>query len=281
MRRLLIALLVALGVVPATASAGLELGLQDDAYLSSADPRAWQLTRELRPDVIRYNVDWSSVAHVRPSQPASPADPAYQWAATDGIVQGAARQGARVLLTIVQAPAWANGNGPPRTAPLEASDFGTFCRAVATRYSGSFVAGRSDRAAAGRDELHGLERAQPGPVPRAPGRARPGGAQGHGAPHARLRRLDRGRLAGRAGRARPAREPRGSGRHRADRVSGALPGRGWPAARRRRAQPLSRQPAAGVPRGREGGPRRDHGAQPRQAGELAAGRLRRHACRSG
>src|SRR5882757_5488678 len=65
MRRLLIAAVVALGVLPATASAGLELGLQDDAYLSSADPRAWQLTRELRPDVIRYNVDWSSVAHAR------------------------------------------------------------------------------------------------------------------------------------------------------------------------------------------------------------------------
>jgi LemA protein len=139
MRRLLIALLAALAVLPATASAELQLGLQDDAYLSSADPRAWQLTRELRPDVIRYNVDWSSVAHVRPSQPASPADPAYQWAATDGIVQGAARQGARILLTIVQAPTWANGKGPPRAAPLRASDFGTFCRAVATRYSGSFV----------------------------------------------------------------------------------------------------------------------------------------------
>jgi LemA protein len=138
MRRLLIALVLALGVAPATAAAGLELGLQDDAYLSSADPRAWQLTRELRPDVIRYNVDWSSVARVRPTQPGSPGDPAYDWAATDGIVQGAARQGARVLLTIVQAPAWANGGAAPRGAPIKASDYGTFCKAVATRYSGSF-----------------------------------------------------------------------------------------------------------------------------------------------
>jgi LemA protein len=139
MRRLLVALLVALGVVPATASAGLELGLQDDAYLSSADPRAWQLTRELRPDVIRYNVDWSSVARQRPGRPSDPGDPAYDWTATDGVVQNAARQGARVLLTIVQAPAWANGGGPPRTAPRDARDFGTFCGAVANRYSGSYV----------------------------------------------------------------------------------------------------------------------------------------------
>jgi hypothetical protein len=139
MRRLLVALLAALGVVPATASAGLELGLQDDAYLSSADPRAWQLTRELRPDVIRYNVDWSSIARARPGRPSDPGDPAYDWTASDGVVENAARQGARVLLTIVQAPAWANGGGPPRTAPRDARDFGTFCGAVAKRYSGSYV----------------------------------------------------------------------------------------------------------------------------------------------
>jgi LemA protein len=138
MRRLLIALAV-LGAFPATASAGLELGLQDDAYLSSADPRAWVLTRELRPDVIRYNVDWSSVARVRPRAAANPSDPAYDWAAPDNIVEKAAGQGARVLLTLVQAPAWANGGGRPRAAPLDARDFGAFCRAVATRYSGSYI----------------------------------------------------------------------------------------------------------------------------------------------
>ncbi|MDX6536194.1 MAG: LemA protein [Gaiellales bacterium] len=138
MRRFLRAAVVVLGSLPATASAGLELGLQDDAYLSSADPRAWQLTRELRPDVIRYNVDWSSIARRKPDQPESPGDPAYDWASTDGIVQGAARQGARALLTIVQAPAWANGGGAPRAAPLRAADYGTFCKAVASRYSGSF-----------------------------------------------------------------------------------------------------------------------------------------------
>ena len=141
MRRLLIGLALALlaGVMPATAAAGLELGVQDDAFLSSAEPNAWPLARELRPDVIRYNVDWSSVAHVRPAQASEPGDPAYQWAPTDKIVLGAASLGARALLTIVQAPAWANGGGAPRVAPLDARDYGAFCRAVATRYSGSYV----------------------------------------------------------------------------------------------------------------------------------------------
>jgi LemA protein len=138
MRRLLIALAL-LATLPATASAGLELGIQDDAFLSSAEPNAWPLARELKPDVIRYNVDWSSVARVRPGQPSHPGDPAYNWAATDKIVQNAASQGAGVLLTIVQAPAWANGDSAPRTAPRDARDFGAFCRAVAARYSGGYI----------------------------------------------------------------------------------------------------------------------------------------------
>jgi LemA protein len=139
MRRLLIALALVFGALPATASADLELGVQDDAFLSSAEPNAWPLARELHPDVIRYNVDWASVARKRPAQAQQPGDPAYDWVATDRIVLNGRAQGARVLLTLVQAPAWANGHRAPRWAPVDARDFGRFCRSVATRYSGSFV----------------------------------------------------------------------------------------------------------------------------------------------
>ncbi len=138
MRRLLIAFAL-LATVPATASAALDIGIQDDAFLTSAEPNAWPLARALRPDVIRYNVDWSSVARARPAQPSSPGDPAYDWDAPDRIVRNATAQGARVLLTIVQAPRWANGGAAPRTAPRDPADYGTFCRAVASRYSGSFA----------------------------------------------------------------------------------------------------------------------------------------------
>ena len=138
MRRLLIALAL-LAALPATATAELALGIQDDAFLSSAEPNAWPLMRELQPDVIRYNVDWASVAATRPAAAADPSDPAYDWSAADGIVVRSALQKARVLLTLVQAPRWANGNRAPRTAPLDAADYGTFCRAAATRYSGSYA----------------------------------------------------------------------------------------------------------------------------------------------
>ena len=142
-------------------------GLQDDAYLSSADPRAWQLTRELRPDVIRYNVDWSSVARMRPQPAGVPGRPGLRLGGAPTASSGnAARQGARVLLTIVQAPGWANGGGAPRSGAARP-------RATTGRSAGR--SRRATRAASSRagaqaplprgDELHGLERAQPRAVP--------------------------------------------------------------------------------------------------------------------
>ena len=138
MRRLVIALAL-LAALPATASAALDFGVQDDAFPSSAEPNAWPLARELGPDVIRYNVDWASVAPTRPAEPIDPADPAYVWTAPDRIVQMAAAQGTDVLLTLVQAPKWANGGGAPRGAPVSPATYGQFCRAAARRYSGSYV----------------------------------------------------------------------------------------------------------------------------------------------
>ena len=265
MRRLLIGLALALlaGAMPATAAAGLELGVQDDAFLSSAEPNAWPLARQLRPDVIRYNVDWASVARKRPAQAELPGDPAYDWSATDRIVRNSAAQKARVLLTLVQAPAWANGGRAPRWAPLDPRDFGRFCRSVATRYSGNYVPARRVRRTSPRGRLHRLERAEPRAVPAAAGGARLGGAQGDGAPDGPVSGGDpRGHARGPC-RARPAREPRRPGRHRADRLSHALPRGGRCPARRRGAESVSGQPAAGVSGRRAGGGRRDHGAQSR------------------
>ena len=130
-----LALLAALAVVPA-ARADLRLGVQDDAWLSSPDPLAWQLAGDLAPRVIRYNIDWSSVAPTPPLDPNSPEDPAYDWHAPDGVVRRAAALGATVLVTIVQAPMWANSGRAARFAPDDPRVFGAFCKAVAHRYSG-------------------------------------------------------------------------------------------------------------------------------------------------
>jgi hypothetical protein len=115
------------------------LGLQDDAVLTSAEPKAWPLARGLHPRVIRYNVSWNAVAPKAPVHPTDPADAIYNWASTDLLVRNAVQIGAQPLLTIVQSPGWANGGRSPAYAPTDPKAFGAFCSAVATRYSGSFT----------------------------------------------------------------------------------------------------------------------------------------------
>lgn len=101
---------------------------------------------------VRVFVGWSAVApgatsSVRPSgftatDPSS--YPAASWVTYDKIVRDAAARGVGVDLTLSgPAPLWATGAGEPRKGPAgvwkpNATEFGAFVRAVATRYSGTF-----------------------------------------------------------------------------------------------------------------------------------------------
>jgi hypothetical protein len=134
---LALALVAAVGVVPANAE--LQLGIQDDALLTSQEPNAWPLASGLDPKVVRFNVAWEQVAAKQPKWPDDPADPAYDFRHADGMARQTASIGARSLFTIVNAPRWANGNRAPRYAPANADDYGHFCGAVAWRYSGSYT----------------------------------------------------------------------------------------------------------------------------------------------
>jgi hypothetical protein len=131
------ALFAAVGVAPAQAE--LQLGIQDDALLTSQEPNAWPYTRGLGPKVIRYNIGWEQVAPDRPMAPDDPADPAYSFKHADAMAKQTAAIGARSLFTIVNAPRWANGNRAPRYAPGNADDYGQFCGVVAWRYSGTYT----------------------------------------------------------------------------------------------------------------------------------------------
>jgi hypothetical protein len=134
---LALALVAAVGVVPADAE--LQLGIQDDALLTSQEPNAWPFASGLGPKVVRFNVAWEQVAPRRPKAPDDPADPAYDFKRVDAMARQTAAIGARSLFTIVNAPRWANGNRAPRYAPANADDYGRFCGAVAWRYSGSYT----------------------------------------------------------------------------------------------------------------------------------------------
>jgi hypothetical protein len=146
---------LALGAVSAGAASaprGLELGVTDPALTGSdAALREEWMTRaaSARANLALLGVNWSKVAPARRPpgfDPADPADPSYRWETLDAAVRGAVAHGVRPLLAIDVAPAWAEGpNRPSLTvAPAgtwlpQPAELGSFARAIATRYSGSFV----------------------------------------------------------------------------------------------------------------------------------------------
>ena len=79
---------------------------------------------------------WPQIAPTRPANPANPFDPAYRMDDLDELVRSAQANGEEVLFTIWGVPKWANGGKGANYAPKNYNDWKTFCRAVASRYSG-------------------------------------------------------------------------------------------------------------------------------------------------
>jgi Glycosyl hydrolase catalytic core len=159
------ALVVAAAVAAAQADASrsLRVGVYDNAQIYGFPNRSFPMLRQLRAQLIRVDMYWGGrsgvfralgVARRRPSDPADPDDPAYNWAVYDRTVQMAARQRIGVVFSIVGTPPWANGGRAPNRAPRRALDLQRFAYAAATRYSGTFVP-------AGTDE----EEEEPEPLP--------------------------------------------------------------------------------------------------------------------
>jgi hypothetical protein len=157
---LLVGLLASVGC--ATAGAAVPAGarestFQDDNLLVYNTPigvaRTLNTMAALGVDRIRVSVFWNIVAPdatstTRPANfdAADPnAYPAGSWTRYDTIVTFAKARGIAVNFDVTDpAPLWATGK-PPRsdiqkTFSPSASEFGQFVQAVATRYSGSFVA---------------------------------------------------------------------------------------------------------------------------------------------
>lgn len=94
---------------------------------------------------VLLSLSWRRAAATRPADPRDPRDPAYDWQATDVAVRAADARGLRVALTVISAPAWAEGPRRPDDAVAgtwrpSASAFGEFVTAAARRYSGRFMA---------------------------------------------------------------------------------------------------------------------------------------------
>jgi hypothetical protein len=129
----------------AQAARPLALGF-DDPLFTAAEPVGgpWlQRAAQSGAGYVRVSMYWASIAPRRPARPSDPADPAYRWSALDEAVRDALAHGLQPLVTINDAPAWAEGAGRPRGVSAgawrpDARAFGQFAHALAERYSGSY-----------------------------------------------------------------------------------------------------------------------------------------------
>jgi hypothetical protein len=143
-RRVAVALVAtaAGAIAPAAAAAPLRLGFFDPQYQTEQPTQFWADAAALRPQVLRYNLDWHLTAPRKPAVQRNPADPAYSWAHIDGLVQAAAARNVPVLLTVTGTPRWAVKRPAYRVYRFNAIPNATFFRnfvaAAALRYSGRY-----------------------------------------------------------------------------------------------------------------------------------------------
>ena len=146
------------------------LGLVDDSAFntSRASERRAALDRARRAGAhtIRFTLSWAHVApqgRVKPDgfRASDPADEGYRWGYVEEFVRDARRRGLRVVLTVRNAPRWAEGRGRPSAAPPgswrpDPAELAAFVRAAARRFSGFFPDPKSQG-----DGLTGAGRALP------------------------------------------------------------------------------------------------------------------------
>lgn len=137
---------------PAPAATNQESIIQDDSALDSNPAGTLAKMRLLGADRVRVTVYWNTIAprpdsYRRPSgfRAADPASyPQVNWTIYDTIVKDARQDGIAVDFALTgPAPLWATGRGAPARGVAEwkpsSSEYGSFVRAIATRYSGSYV----------------------------------------------------------------------------------------------------------------------------------------------
>jgi hypothetical protein len=149
----LAASLFASQVAPASASSTQQAMFEPSQQLFVDPASTLQKLREFGVDIVRVSVRWSAIApnpvsRTRPRRfnAANPgAYPKGIWGQLDYIVTLAQADGMTVNFQVGDAaPVWATSPGAPGNKPYQnwapsAGEFGQFVRAVATRYSGSYV----------------------------------------------------------------------------------------------------------------------------------------------
>jgi hypothetical protein len=122
---------------PASASTGIQYGIQDDAWLlggSGSLERRLDLVQSLGVTTVRFSIHWDQIAPTRPARALASNDPAYQWGGVDAVLQGLHARGIQAVLTLIGTPGWANGGRKPNVAPRGTRTFSDFAYAAAKRY---------------------------------------------------------------------------------------------------------------------------------------------------
>ena len=140
----LVLALFALAALAAPAALGAErmwIGFHDDPSFRWVGDRTSRIEASGRANstIMRLLVQWNLVAKTRPSNAVDPFDPAYIFDDVDEAVRSAQATDQEVILTISGTPRWANGGRNANVMPANVSDFTSFSRAIASRYSGRFM----------------------------------------------------------------------------------------------------------------------------------------------
>ena len=112
----------------ASASPGLRVGIQDDAWLQfgpgTLEERVGRLDA-LGVELVRVTLEWRTIEATRGT---------YDWERADALLQALRQAGLTPLVSIWGTPGWANGQRGANVPPSSAATFATFARAAAERF---------------------------------------------------------------------------------------------------------------------------------------------------
>jgi hypothetical protein len=141
---------IGLGAPGAASAAGLQTAVTDfsEVYQGPDAALAFKRTHDAGATAVRLFLPWAGTAPNTDQKPpgfdsSNPADPQYNWAVFDQEVKLAVANGLEPIVSISDAPVWAEGAGIDGwlagTFKPDPVEFGRFAHAAAVRYSGNFA----------------------------------------------------------------------------------------------------------------------------------------------